>query len=75
MYYHKRNIEVDFYVPSENLAVQVSYSIEDEATRRQEIDALVQFEKYYSGSKPYIVTYNEEQIINEKDIYIQIVPV
>lgn len=45
MYYYNHNIEVDFYVPEEGYAVQVSYSLADEETRKRELSALQEFTK------------------------------
>ena len=41
LYFYNRNIEVDFFVPDEDMAIQVSESIEDDDTRTREVDALV----------------------------------
>ena len=41
LYFYHQNIEVDFYIPAEKLAVQVSYSLKEETTRKREITALL----------------------------------
>ena len=40
VYFYNKGIEVDFYVPNEKMAIQVSYSISDSITREREIRAL-----------------------------------
>ncbi len=40
VYFYNANVEVDFYVPEDELAIQVSYSLADEQTREREISAL-----------------------------------
>ena len=36
IFFYNNNIEVDFYVPEEELAIQVSWSIQDADTRTRE---------------------------------------
>lgn len=40
VYFYNSQIEVDFYVPDESLAVQVCYSLQDVETRDREFEAL-----------------------------------
>lgn len=47
LYYYNRNIEVDFFVPDEALAIQVSYSVENTETRKRETAALVALNKIH----------------------------
>ena len=64
LYYYHHNIEVDFYVPEEDLAVQASYRLSDESTIQREIDALVKLHKVHPLKKAVIVTRDEETTIN-----------
>lgn len=42
MIFYNQNVEVDFYVPEDELAIQVSYSIEgSDATEKREVEALL----------------------------------
>ena len=51
IYYFNRNIEVDFYVPDEGLAVQACYRMSDESTLEREIKALVAINSLYPLKK------------------------
>lgn len=75
LYYYLHNIEVDFYVPEEDLAIQVSYHLSDESTIKREVDALVKLHKVQPLKKAVIVTRDEETTINEGGLSIEIVPV
>lgn len=75
LYFYNKNIEVDFYVPNEHLAVQVSYSIEDDKTRKREVNALVKLHNFEPLSRAVILTYEESKTITIDDtLSIEIVP-
>ena len=76
--YGKKNVyflnaekEIDFIVPDEKLAIQVSYSIKNETTRSREVSPLVKYAKTHTDWKCQIITYDEESM-EEK---ISVVPV
>ena len=75
IYYFNRNIEVDFYVPDEGLAVQACYRMSDEATLEREIKALVALNSLYPLKKAMIVTYEDEGVMERDGLKIKIVPV
>ncbi len=75
LYYYLHNIEVDFYVPEEGLAVQASYRLSAETTIKREIDALVKLHKAHPLRKAVIVTRDEEATLNEGGLTIEVVPV
>jgi predicted AAA+ superfamily ATPase len=75
LFYYKRNIEVDFFIPKAHRAIQVSYSISDPSTRQREIRALLKLSEIYSPDKLEIVTWDEETVINEGGLTIQALPV
>lgn len=76
LYYYNKGIEVDFYVPSEQMAVQVAYSIDDEDTRRREINALEKMSAAFGIARNIIITMDtEETVTTEKGIRIEVVPV
>ncbi len=52
--------EIDFLVPEAKLAIQVSYSIEDESTKDRELLPLVKFSKSHHDWQCLIITYDEE---------------
>jgi uncharacterized protein len=75
LYYYNRNVEVDFFVPEESLAIQVSYSLTDADTRKREVSALVALNKIHPLNKCMIITYDEEETIEEEGLAISVVPV
>lgn len=75
MYFVQSNVEIDFYLPEQQTAIQVSYSLKDMDTRKREINALVQLSKRLEVAKFLIITKDEEEIIIEDTIQIEVVPV
>ncbi|MBQ1826333.1 MAG: ATP-binding protein [Erysipelotrichaceae bacterium] len=69
----KTKIDIDFYLPETNLAVQVAYSISD-TSREREIGNLVKFAQSSPEARLIIVTYNEEETIEENGVTIQVIP-
>lgn len=75
VYYFNRNIEVDFYVPDEKLAIQASFRMSEEATLEREIKALVVLHGLYETERNLIITYEDEGIMERDGIKIEIIPV
>ena len=75
LYYYNQNIEVDFYVPDEGLAIQASFSLEDMDIRKRDVAALIALNKVYPIRKTIIITYDEEEIIEEDGITIEVIPI
>lgn len=75
LYYYNRNIEVDFYVPEEGLAIQVSYTLEDADTRKRETSALVALHQLHPLRKAVIITYDEEETIEAEGLQIEVIPI
>lgn len=75
VYYFNRNIEVDFYVPDEKLAIQASFRMSEEATLEREIKALVALHGLYETERNLIITYEDEGIMERHGIKIEIIPV
>ena len=74
LYYYNRNIEVDFYVPDEGLAVQASYQMSDEETIEREVKALVTLHGLYPLKRAMIITYEDEGEIVRDGLKIEIRP-
>ena len=75
IYYFESNIEVDFYLPEQNLAIQVSYSIHDEVnTRERELNALEKLRNYLPDTKCLLITNSEETEIDYHGIKIDVIP-
>lgn len=75
LYYYNKGIEVDFYVPSENMAIQVSYNIRNEETLRHEVGALLKMSKTFDLKELVVITMDTEDTIMEDGREIQVVPV
>lgn len=75
LYYYNHNIEVDFYVPDEGLAIQASYTLTDADTRKREVDALLALHKIHPLKQALIITYDEEETIEEGGLTIEVVPI
>ena len=75
LYYYNQNIEVDYYVQDEPLAKQASIRHEDMDTRKREVAALIALNKVYPIRKTIIITYDEEEIIEEDGITIEVIPI
>jgi len=74
VYYYYHGIEVDFFVPKENLAVQVCYSLQDPDTRKREINAFLKMNRRMDVKKMIIITKDEEETISEQGINIEVIP-
>lgn len=68
------NIEVDFYVPNQKIAIQVSYSLKDEDTKKREVRALDKISSFVDVERRYIITMYEEEIIEMDGHTIHVVP-
>ena len=75
IFFYKQNVEVDFYIPDEELAIQVSYSIENsDHTENREVEALQKLPKGLSCKRRMIITYDEERIIEDNYGTIEVIP-
>lgn len=75
VYFFENNIEVDFYVPSENLAIQVSMQVlEDVDTLEREMKAFVKLNQFIPDTKCLLVTNSEETKLNCDGIKIDMIP-
>lgn len=75
LYYYNRNCEIDFCIPSEKKAIQVSYNLSDSATYEREIGGLQKFLRAYPDYQGYVITRDEETKIAWGDKEIEVVPV
>lgn len=75
LYYYNRGIEVDFYIPDEELAIQASYRISDEATLEREAKALEALHSFLPLKKALIITYEDEGMLQRKGLTIELIPV
>ena len=73
-FYH-RGIEVDFYVPEKQLAIQVCTSLSDPETRKRELKSLSAMAKQFDLKEKLIITKDEETTLEENGGSVQVLPV
>lgn len=75
IFFYYQNVEVDFYVPDDELAIQVSYSIDSSnTTETREVKALQKLPKVLSCKRRIIITYDEEKNIEDEYGVIEVIP-
>lgn len=74
VFFFNDKYEVDFYIPDEELAIQVSYSLSDEETQKREVDALQKLPKRLSCKRRIIVTFGEDETITDSFGIIEVIP-
>ena len=75
MFFYNKGIEVDFYVPDDGLAVQVSYSIDNPVTLEREVRAMRKLAEAFPVRKAVIVTLDEERTVAEEGLQIEVWPI
>lgn len=76
VFYYKRNTEVDFYVPSQSVAIQVAYDLELQATKDREVGNLIALTSYINTvEKLMIITMDTEDVIRQGNLLIEVIPV
>ena len=75
VFYFENNVEIDFYVPGEKLAIQVSMQVLDDIdTRERETRAFVKLYNSIPDSKCLIITNSEEATLECNGIPISVLP-
>ncbi len=74
IYFYHANVEVDFYVPEDELAVQVAYSLADPETAEREVGAITKLTHLYPCRRRIIVTYDEEGTLTDQYGNIEVIP-
>ena len=76
VYFYNYGVEVDFYIPQSETAIQVCYTMNDaEGTFERETKALVKVQSRLSCRRNIIVTYDDEDVIEKEDVKIEVIPV
>ena len=75
VFFYNKNIEVDFVVPDDGLAIQVAYSLADPTTEKRETDALMKFNAIMPMHQLIIITKDEEMVIEKDGTVINVLPV
>ena len=73
-FWNSKNAEVDFVVPEEELAIQVSYSMADAETFRRETDGLIRLASVQRLKRMVVVTKDEENVVEKDGHRIEILP-
>lgn len=72
----ENNVEIDFYIPSERLAVQVSLQVLDDIdTKERETRAFAKLNNFIPGSKCILITNSEETNLEYDGIDIEVIPI
>ena len=74
VFFYNVNIEVDFYVPEDELAIQVSYSITDPDTLNRKAGALAKLPNVHPCRRRVIITYDEEGTFTDPYGTIEVIP-
>ena len=74
VFFYHANVEVDFYVPEEELAIQATYSISDPDTFSRETGALEKLPFVHPCRRRIIITYDEEKTLTDKYGTIEVIP-
>ncbi len=75
VFFFESNVEIDFYVPTENLAIQVSLiALEDYDTRERETGAFVKLRKFMPEAKCLLITNSEEAELEKDRVHITVIP-
>lgn len=76
LYYFKMQEEVDFYIPSEELGIQVAYSLSDDKTLEREVKGLKVLHEKHPLKKMMIITRDEKDEIElNPETKIEVLPV
>lgn len=76
VYFFENNIEIDFYVPSEKLAIQVSMQVLDNLdTRERETRAFVKLNHFIPDAKCVLITNSEEATLDCNGMCIDVIPI
>ena len=75
VFFYKNNVEVDFYVPEDELAIQVSFSIQGSlSTYEREVGALRRLPSVLPCKHRLIITYDEETVVKDEMGDIHVLP-
>ncbi len=75
VYYYQNGVEVDFYIPEKQLAIQVCYDINDELTSKREMNALLRMNSRFENLKLMIITKDNTDTINVNNHIVEVLPI
>lgn len=75
VYYFRKNVEIDFYVPEARLAIQVCWSIlQDETTKQRKTHSLAKFHQFMPEAKCVVITNSEKTEMDIDGIPVSVIP-
>ena len=75
VYFYNHGVEVDFYIPQTETAIQVCYTMNDaEGTFERETKALIKMQSRLSCRKNIVVTFGDEGVVEKDGVKIEIIP-
>lgn len=75
IYYFERNIGIDFYVPSDRLAIQVSWSmLENDDTRSREVGAFAKLRSFFPEARCLVLTNSEKAELQVDGMQVSVIP-
>lgn len=75
LFYYNKGVEVDFCLPEEGVAIQVTYDIDETDTYEREVGGLVKFLKAFKKYHGIIITWDTDRQIIVDGIEIMVIPV
>ncbi len=69
----KTNIDIDFYVPSINIAIQVAYSLDEIGVESREVSNLIKFSNTNPECKLIVVTMLDSRVIESSGKVINVI--
>lgn len=76
VFFFENNVEIDFYIPSESLAIQVSLQVLDDIdTKERETRAFAKLNNFIPDSKCILITDSEETNLEYDGIDIEVIPI
>lgn len=76
VFFYNKNVEVDFYLPDESIAIQVSYDPrQNDDTWQRETQALIKITKVLDCRKLLLLTYDSEDVVEVSGKTIEMLPV
>ena len=70
VFFYKDNVEVDFYIPDRQTAIQVCYSLRDSGTIQREIDALLKMENRLPIKEKIVITRDESRTMDDVGVTV-----
>ncbi|MBR1632086.1 MAG: ATP-binding protein [Paludibacteraceae bacterium] len=74
VYFYNNGAEVDFYIPSEEWAIQVCYSLTDPQTLKREKEGLLKIAKALPCRRRTIITYDTTDVMHDEQGEIDVIP-